>query len=81
MKEIFSKDFIDIFEQTVNIFKQTINIAMQQKHVEQIKQSIRRDRDRSSGKEFERPEDQGDREKKKRNAGFRMSHLAKRDFF
>ena len=54
MKETFNIDFIDNFEQTIDIFKQTVNIAMQQKHVEQMKQSIRRDRDRLSDKEFER---------------------------
>ena len=50
VKEIFNIDSIDISKQTIDIFKQTIDIAMQQKHVEQMKQSIRRGRDRSSVK-------------------------------
>ena len=60
VKETFNIDSIDIFEQTVDIFKQTIDIAMQQKHVNQMKQSICRDRDRSSKRKRERRENNRD---------------------
>ena len=54
VKEIFDIDSIDISEQTVDIPEQTADIAVQQEQVEQMKQPIRRGRDRSPGREPER---------------------------
>ena len=54
-KRFFNIDSIDIF-------KQTIDIAMQQKHVEQMKQSIRRDRDRDRLSDRERAKRESNRD-------------------
>ena len=53
MEETFNIDPTDIPEQTVNIPEQAADTAVQQEHVEQVEQPIRRGRDRPSGRESE----------------------------